>query len=99
MGQGLAVRRQVGDRITSYNVCYTKLLRIGVLYLRRGTRFRPLLRGGHQERGRRAGTENAASIVGLGVACERALEFMEHENTEVKRLRAVVLQLDWRFGY
>ncbi len=60
---------------------------IGVLYLRRGTRFRPLLRGGHQERGRRAGTENAASIVGLGVAAERALAFMEHENTEVKRLR------------
>lgn len=60
---------------------------VGVLYLRRGTRFRPLLRGGHQERGRRAGTENAASIIGLGVAAERALEFMEHENTEVKRLR------------
>jgi cysteine desulfurase len=60
---------------------------IGVLYLRRGTRFRPLLRGGHQERGRRAGTENAASVVGLGVAAERALQFMAHENTEVKRLR------------
>ncbi len=42
---------------------------IGVLYLRRGTRYRPLLRGGHQERGRRAGTENSASIVGLGKAC------------------------------
>jgi len=60
---------------------------VGVLYLRRGTRFRPLLRGGHQERGRRAGTENAASIIGLGVAAERALAFMEHENTEVRRLR------------
>lgn len=60
---------------------------IGVLYLRRGTRFRPLLRGGHQERGRRAGTENAASIVAMGVAAERALQFMEHENTEVMRLR------------
>ncbi len=46
---------------------------IGVLYLRRGTRFRPLLRGGHQERGRRAGTENTASIVGLGKAAELAL--------------------------
>lgn len=60
---------------------------VGVLYLRRGTRFRPLLRGGHQERGRRAGTENAASIVGMGVAADRALMFIEHENTEVKRLR------------
>ena len=60
---------------------------IGVLYLRRGCRFRPLLRGGHQERGRRAGTENAAGIVALGRACELALEAMEHENTVVKRLR------------
>ncbi|MEZ5672064.1 MAG: aminotransferase class V-fold PLP-dependent enzyme [Thiotrichaceae bacterium] len=43
---------------------------VGVLYLRRGVKFRPLLRGGHQERGRRAGTENSASIVGLGQAAE-----------------------------
>ncbi|MFH1873237.1 MAG: cysteine desulfurase NifS [Pseudomonadota bacterium] len=60
---------------------------IGVLYVRRNTRFRPLLRGGHQERGRRAGTENSASIVGLGVACELALQHMEEESTVVKRLR------------
>lgn len=60
---------------------------IGVLYLRRGTRFRPLLRGGHQERGRRAGTENTASIVGLGKACELAMAHMEYENTEVKAMR------------
>jgi cysteine desulfurase len=60
---------------------------IGVLYVRRNTRFRPLLRGGHQERGRRAGTENSASIVGLGVACELAMAHMEAENTVVKKLR------------
>lgn len=60
---------------------------IGVLYLRRGVRFRPLLRGGHQERGRRAGTENAASVVGLGKACELALEHIEFENVQVKALR------------
>lgn len=60
---------------------------IGVLYLRRGTRYRPLLRGGHQERGRRAGTENAASIVALGRACELAMEHMEFENTCVKAMR------------
>ncbi|MBI5937785.1 MAG: cysteine desulfurase NifS [Betaproteobacteria bacterium] len=60
---------------------------IGVLYLKRGTRFRPLLRGGHPERGRRAGTENSASIVGLGKACEMALAAMDYENTEVARLR------------
>ena len=60
---------------------------IGVLYLRRGCRFRPLLRGGHQERGRRAGTENSASIVALGAACELAQQHMTAEATEVKRLR------------
>ena len=60
---------------------------VGVLYLKRGTRFRPLLRGGHQERGRRAGTENTASIVGLGQAAEMAMEAMAFENSEVKRLR------------
>ncbi|MEW8419695.1 MAG: cysteine desulfurase NifS [Candidatus Thiodiazotropha endolucinida] len=60
---------------------------IGVLYLRRGVRFRPLLRGGHQERGRRAGTENAASIVGLGRACEMALEAMDYEKNFVRAMR------------
>ncbi|WP_428034954.1 cysteine desulfurase NifS [Amphritea sp.] len=60
---------------------------IGVLYLKRGTRFRPLLRGGHQERGRRAGTENAAAIVGLGKACELAMQHMAFENTTVKAMR------------
>jgi len=60
---------------------------VGVLYLRRGVKFRPLLRGGHQERGRRAGTENSASIVGLGVAAELAGTHLTVENTEVKALR------------
>jgi cysteine desulfurase len=60
---------------------------VGVLYLRRNTRFRPLLRGGHQERGRRAGTENSASIVGLGKACEMALLHMDDEKSFVKAMR------------
>jgi len=60
---------------------------VGVLYLKRGVRFRPLLRGGHQERGRRAGTENAASVIGLGKACELAEQHIEFENTQVKALR------------
>ena len=60
---------------------------VGVLYLKRGTRFRPLLRGGHQERGRRAGTENVTSIVGLGKAAELAMAQMEVENTAVKAMR------------
>lgn len=60
---------------------------VGVLYLKRGVRFRPLLRGGHQERGRRAGTENVTAVIGLGKACELAQKYMEHENTVVKALR------------
>ena len=59
----------------------------GGLYVRRGTRFRPLLRGGHQERERRAGTENTTGIVGLGAACELALAHLEDENTRVRGLR------------
>ncbi len=60
---------------------------VGVLYIRRGTPFVPFLAGGHQEKGRRGGTENVASIVGLGKACELAAEKMEEENTRVKALR------------
>jgi cysteine desulfurase len=57
---------------------------IGALYVRKGTPFRPLLVGGHQEKSRRAGTENAAAIIALGKACQLAGEFMEVENTTVK---------------
>lgn len=60
---------------------------VGVLYVRRGTPFVPFLAGGHQERGRRGGTENVASIVGLGRACELAGEKMAEENTRVRALR------------
>ncbi len=60
---------------------------IGVLYLRKGTKFQPFLRGGHQERGRRGGTENVASIIGLGVAAELAARRIDEENTRVAALR------------
>lgn len=60
---------------------------VGVLYVRKGTPFVPFLNGGHQERGRRGGTENVASIIGLGRACELAAATMEEENTRVKSLR------------
>ena len=60
---------------------------IGVLYLRRGTPFRPFLVGGHQEKSRRAGTKNAAAIIALGKACQLAAQHMEAENTGVKALR------------
>ncbi|MBO9998007.1 MAG: cysteine desulfurase NifS [Cyanobacteria bacterium SID2] len=60
---------------------------IGVLYVRRGTRFRPLLIGGHQERGRRGGTENVPGIIGLGKAAELAKAHIEKEQTQVRALR------------
>jgi len=59
---------------------------IGVLYVRRGTRFSPYIIGGHQERGRRAGTENVASIIGLGKACEIAAKHIHKEAADLKRL-------------
>lgn len=60
---------------------------VGVLYVRRGIRFRPFIVGGHQEKGRRGGTENTAGIVALGQACELARQHMDIENTRVKALR------------
>lgn len=60
---------------------------VGVLYIKRGTPFVPFLAGGHQEEGRRGGTENVASIVGLGRACELAAEMMDEENGRVRALR------------
>ena len=60
---------------------------VGVLYVRKGTPFVPFMNGGHQERGRRGGTENVASIIGLGRACELAAAKMEEENTRVRALR------------
>jgi cysteine desulfurase len=60
---------------------------IGILYIRRGTKFRPLLIGGHQERGRRPGTENSAFIIAVGKAAELALAAMDEELTRVKAMR------------
>jgi len=60
---------------------------VGVLYVRKGTRFSPYLIGGHQESGRRGGTENVASIIGFGKASELALNHAEKETLEMARLR------------
>src|SRR4030067_23279 len=60
---------------------------IGALYIRKGTKFSPFLIGGHQEKGRRGGTENVPYIVALGKACELAKKNMKEENTRVKALR------------
>jgi cysteine desulfurase len=60
---------------------------IGVLYTRTGLKFKPYVIGGHQERNRRAGTENTPAIIGLGKACELAALRLDEENTRVKGLR------------
>ena len=60
---------------------------VGALYVNRKARFQPMLVGGPQEGGRRAGTDNVPSIVGLGKAAELALETIEEENTRVRALR------------
>jgi cysteine desulfurase len=60
---------------------------VGVLYVRRGTPFRPFMRGGHQEDGQRAGTEAVPSIAALSRACELAVQHFDDENIRVKALR------------
>ena len=60
---------------------------IGALYIKTGTLLPAFVIGGHQERGKRAGTENVPYIVGLGKACELAQKSLDYEMTEVKRLR------------
>jgi cysteine desulfurase len=60
---------------------------IGALYVRKGTRFSPYIIGGHQENGRRAGTENVASIIGLGKACQLANNNREKEVLYLTALR------------
>lgn len=60
---------------------------VGALYLNKRARFQPLIVGGPQEGGRRAGTDNVASIVGLGKAAELAVKTLEEENSRVRALR------------
>ncbi|MCD4742350.1 MAG: cysteine desulfurase NifS [Desulfobacteraceae bacterium] len=60
---------------------------VGVLYVKKGLKFSPFLVGGHQEDGRRGGTENSVSIIGLGKACELAKENIPIINSKVRELR------------
>lgn len=60
---------------------------IGALYVRKGTKFAPFLRGGHQERARRGGTENTPGIVGLGAAAELARLRLQEDAVHIAALR------------
>lgn len=60
---------------------------IGALYVRKGTKLRAFLRGGRQERARRAGTENVPGIIGFGKAAELALTHMQADSARVAALR------------
>ncbi len=60
---------------------------VGILYIRKGVKFSPFFIGGHQEKGRRGGTENSVSIIGLGKAAELAKAHLPVMDTEVRTLR------------
>ncbi len=60
---------------------------IGCLYVKKRTKYQPYVIGGHQERGKRGGTENVANIVAFGRAAELAMEKLDEENTRVRALR------------
>ncbi|MBM3840324.1 MAG: cysteine desulfurase NifS [Verrucomicrobia bacterium] len=60
---------------------------IGLLYVKRRTKFQPYVIGGHQERGKRGGTENVASIVGFGRAADLVMARIDEENSRVRRMR------------
>lgn len=60
---------------------------VGALYVRRGITFRPFIIGGHQERNRRAGTENVAGIIGMGAAAELAVKHSGDEQVQLSALR------------
>ena len=65
---------------------------VGFLYVRKGIGLAPLIHGGSQENSRRAGTENAAGIVGLGKACEIAKENMDLEQERIGKLRDYLIE-------
>jgi cysteine desulfurase len=60
---------------------------VGLLYVKRKTKYHPYIIGGHQEHGRRGGTENVANIVGFGRAAELVMASLADENTRVRALR------------
>nr|MEE4268879.1 cysteine desulfurase NifS [Candidatus Krumholzibacteria bacterium] len=86
----LALDMQASSCIDLFSISGHKLhgaKGVGALYVRKGTKLRPLIGGGHQERGRRAGTENTPGIAGMGAACTLAAANIAHENTVVRGMR------------
>ena len=65
---------------------------VGALYIKAGTLISPIIIGGHQEKGKRAGTEAVPSLVGFGYAAQLAQENLEYESTEVKKMRDTLEQ-------
>lgn len=65
---------------------------VGFLYVRKGTKIKSFMRGGHQERGLRAGTENVAGIVGMGVAAELANKTMANRASKERTIRALMIK-------
>ncbi|MFC1599262.1 cysteine desulfurase family protein [Candidatus Omnitrophota bacterium] len=63
---------------------------IGALYVKKGIPFCPFIRGGHQEKGRRAGTENTLGIIGLGEAVKMRTQEMEKEHTRLKEMKEML---------
>ena len=73
---------------------------IGALYVKTGVQFEKYISGGHQERNKRAGTENVAGIVGLGKAIELAYQHLEEHNKKIKELRDYYIeQVSKRIDY
>lgn len=83
----LALKKSPIDLLTISGHKFHAPKGVGALYVRRGITFRPMVVGGHQERNRRAGTENVAGIVGMGSAAEIALQHLEEEGSRVLALR------------
>ena len=65
---------------------------VGILYVNKGVKLKPLMRGGHQEKGMRAGTENVAGIVGMGVAAEIAQKTMEARAAKERSIQALMIK-------
>lgn len=86
------VRRLPVDYLTLSGHKFHGPKSVGALFVRRSAPFTPLIHGGHQERGRRGGTENAALIAGLGVAAERARKGVADYAAKVRPLRDALEQ-------